>query len=58
MGDDTIFDFVVSGLRDDLLGYEIRLGTIRTPVDDLLRKCRPYTGQRIKFVCTCAVDVD
>jgi len=37
LGDDQILDFVVGGLGNNFLVYEIELGAVGTGIDDFLR---------------------
>src|SRR4029077_6577707 len=58
LGDDFIFDLVVSGLGNNLLLHQIRLGFIGAAVDDLLRIGCANAGQGIELVLGGAVDVE
>ena len=58
MRDDLSFDLQVGGLRDYFFGIQIGFGTIGAAADDLLRERWANTGQRIKLINGCAIDID
>ena len=55
LGDDQRCNFVVGGLGDDLVPQQVRLGVIRTTVNNLLRVDGADPRQGIKLFFGCGV---
>jgi hypothetical protein len=58
MGDDLVFDLVVSCLRDNLLVHQIELGPIRPSVDNFLRVGVADAGQSLELIFGRAVEIE
>src|SRR5580704_12865199 len=57
LGDDFVFDLVVSRLGKHLLFHQVGLGPVRTAIDDLLGISRANAGKRIQLSFGGGVDV-
>ena len=58
LGDDFLFDFLVSCPGNDVFVHQIQLGAIRAPVDDLLRIGVPDAGKCLESIFGSRVDIE
>ena len=58
VSNDLVFDLVIGGLGNDLLGHEIALGVVRAAINDLLAVCVANAGKRGEFFFAGGIDVN
>ena len=58
LGDDHVLDFVVGGLRDDILVHQIVFAGIGAAGDDFSRIRIANPRERFQLIRRCRVDVD
>src|SRR5438105_514474 len=58
LGDDLIFDLVVSALRNDFLLHQVALGAVRPALDDFLRISIADTRQDFELLLGGSVYVE
>ena len=58
VSNDLVFDLVIGGLGNDLLGQEIALGVVRTAINDLLAVSVADSGKRGELFLAGGIDID